>query len=322
MIGSGENDATGDKERERDGQKDTPLSEAAVELKRAIIHGVGYRRPPEATRFKKGQSGNPKGRPKSSVLGPGGSRSASALALREAERRIKVREGDETKQMPAIDAVMRAQYVAATKGSAYAQKHIIERYDRAERERRREILEQIDVWNGYVARCRNAIEEAANDGKPAPVFLPHPDDVVIDAERGVRFIGPVDDEQAADLELRLKLRDLLLMQDALEARLAEEAPPGSDPLDGPGTALVFAAAMNISAPVRLRLSDVEMTLNMMRHEGTPKRQLLKALYRGWREIGSPRQRGWTFKPLGWAKQVCQQLADLLDDLPEIQQRVP
>ena len=29
-------------------------------------HSVGYGRPPEATRFKPGQSGNPKGRPKGS----------------------------------------------------------------------------------------------------------------------------------------------------------------------------------------------------------------------------------------------------------------
>lgn len=41
---------------------------------------------------------------------------------------------------------------------------------------------------------------------------PHPDDVVIDYERGVRFIGPVDEEQAARLEETCKMRDVLILQ--------------------------------------------------------------------------------------------------------------
>lgn len=71
--------------------KPARLSEEAVEAaKSAILHGTGYKRPPHHTRFKKGQSGNPKGRPK--VDKASGFGSAFALTLREAERLISVRE--------------------------------------------------------------------------------------------------------------------------------------------------------------------------------------------------------------------------------------
>jgi hypothetical protein len=47
----------------------------------AVRAGVGYRRPPEATRFKKGQSGNPSGRPRKSP-------SIQALVERELDQTV------------------------------------------------------------------------------------------------------------------------------------------------------------------------------------------------------------------------------------------
>ena len=70
-------------------------SDLIEEVKRTILFGVGYKRPPESGRFRKGQSGNPKGRPKNSDLGIGSSRSTNALVLKEAERLIMIREGEE-----------------------------------------------------------------------------------------------------------------------------------------------------------------------------------------------------------------------------------
>jgi hypothetical protein len=83
---------------------------------------VGYARPPTETRFRKGVTGNPGGRPRGMTAGR-----AKKLALQEAYRLITVREGDEVRTLPTIQAVMRSQARSAAKGNGTAQRHFIDR---------------------------------------------------------------------------------------------------------------------------------------------------------------------------------------------------
>ena len=53
--------------------------------RRSGAYGVGYGRPPVATRFRPGHSGNPEGRPK-------GSKSAASIARETLERKVPVTE--------------------------------------------------------------------------------------------------------------------------------------------------------------------------------------------------------------------------------------
>jgi hypothetical protein len=62
---------------------------------------VGYRRPPKATRFKKGRSGNPRGRPK------GGSRNIGKVLLDVTRQKVSVTENGKTRQMPALEVAIR-----------------------------------------------------------------------------------------------------------------------------------------------------------------------------------------------------------------------
>ena len=76
---------------------------------------VGYGKPPLHTRFQKGKSGNPSGRPRRAAT-----ERAKALALKEAYRAVTLTQGDSVESLPAIQAVLRSQFALAVKGNAQA----------------------------------------------------------------------------------------------------------------------------------------------------------------------------------------------------------
>lgn len=81
---------------------------------------VGYGRPPEHSRFKKGQSGNPTGRRRYTQTGR-----ARELMRQELLRRVPVREGDQVRHMPAVQALVRSLVLQAIKGKSAAAKEIL-----------------------------------------------------------------------------------------------------------------------------------------------------------------------------------------------------
>src|SRR5262245_3619190 len=83
---------------------------------KSAAYEVGYGKPPRHTRFRKGQSGNPSGRPRRTAT-----QQAKALALREAYRRITVKDGGRALALPAIQAILRSQIALAAKGNVQAQ---------------------------------------------------------------------------------------------------------------------------------------------------------------------------------------------------------
>jgi hypothetical protein len=251
--------------------------ETMDEIRQQIVHGTGYRRPPKEHQFKKGQSGNPKGRPK--VLDRG-DRSSHSIALKEAERLVTVREGETVHQITQIDAVHRAQYTSAVRGSAYAQKNIIERYERARRERCREIEARNEIWSAYVDRTREEIAAAEKRGVDISHILPHPDDVVIDPQKGVSFIGPWDDASLARLQETIAWRDMLMIQDIWDVRAGRGEGEHSLTLAG-----VLALSLNNGVPARHRLDEVGFLMRRSRLEETSKRELSRLLFRSWKRLG-------------------------------------
>lgn len=72
-------------------------------------HSIGYRRPPVTRQFKKGSSGNPKGRPK-------GSRNFVTLLQSELGQKIVVSENGKKKSMTRLEALVKRLVAGALQG--------------------------------------------------------------------------------------------------------------------------------------------------------------------------------------------------------------
>ena len=79
---------------------------------------VGYRKPPQHSRFKKGQSGNPKGRPKASE-------SFARLARQTLNERIVIKENGERRTITKLQAALKQLINKAAAGDARAIRDVI-----------------------------------------------------------------------------------------------------------------------------------------------------------------------------------------------------
>lgn len=212
--------------RKTGGQGDPPA------LPRPTDYEVGYGKPPAHTRFRKGVSGNPKGRPKGAKT----RRPAldadrlRGIILEEAYRTIAVRDGGREVKVPMAQAVVRALAVNAVKGQQRSQRLFTELLATVERELKRERFETLESLLDYKLAWERELARRARLGIVAPDPVPHPDDIRIDLWRGAFEIrGPISKEDKADLDVWQRCRAILAVaNEGLGALLAEgpdDVPP-------------------------------------------------------------------------------------------------
>ena len=287
--------------------------ETVNEIKTKILgmeQPVGFKNPPVRTRFKKGQSGNPKGRPKRTPPPPPPETPnlpVEQAILAETERIVQIRENGETREMKAFEVVQRAHFKAAVDGSPHAQRFYMANHYRAKQAEETAIQEDHAFWRGYVSRRWQEIADAERNGTEPPARLPHPDDVVFEPGKPVYFIGPANEEEQWRFEKQLALRDLLLMQAGYERRLFFD--PRAD--DFFNTPYHLARRLNEGFPPRHQLDVHKIEDIVRRYFCTSKRALLPRLRRAWREFGIPRRRGAVLPPLAEWDTWAETLLDFL-----------
>ncbi len=240
-------------------------------IRRNILEGVGYGKPPKSTRFKKGVSGNPAGRPRKEPVMDAGIRAA---ILEESKRTVTVQENGGTSQISTRDAVIRSQFKSAAQGNPYAQERFLKRVEQAEKEEMAAIEAVNVAAEIYIATRREEIEAAIQAGNPVPEFLPHPDDVIVEPGKPWKVDGPTDEQTAELIKRACAARDLLLMQHIYEERNGPEGP-----------ALVSLALMfivNQALPKRMQLDESAVSFSRFRR--LPNAKLQKLIREALREL--------------------------------------
>lgn len=251
------------------------------------------------TRFKKGQSGNPNGRPKKKANQATQSADETlldAFILDFANRELTLMSGERKVSMNGLEAIIHAQAKSAMGGNAHAQKDILNRMDRSLEKQRIRQLERAEGWRAYKKRVSELLnEQRAND----PDFdedsqLPHPDDITISHDNTVTFSGPMDIEQLEQCNEVVELRDVLILQaelDGWDNELKDNQFTSNDPNGlavqiGQHTngAYLLAHLLDQALPQRKRLTEMEWIFAMQAADQLTRRELLRELYRRWNAL--------------------------------------
>lgn len=188
----------------------------------------GGRRPSTGRPWEKGQSGNPKGRPKKNPDQPHTS-DVVDLILAEAGKVITLNEGGKRVSMPAAEAVLKAQLVSAIQGNSHAQRAWLQQVAKAQAQKQELKDEEIAAAVTLQTELECARIEWVAKGRDEMEMVAHPTDIEIDGVTGdVKCFVIFTSEAVRARSKMIEIRDFALK--VIERGKQTVAEEGDDPI--------------------------------------------------------------------------------------------
>ena len=271
-------------------QADTPPDAAAAGPARAGNYAVGFGKPPKHTQFRKGHSGNPRGRPRK----PKPKRPrlyemhTEDYLEKEAYRPVVLRENGKEIELPAAQAALRSLGVQGIKGSRLSNRDFWNRVERGEQEQRRRLLDRYERYERLKRDGERIVESYRTRGLAPPELLPHPDDIVLDAETGESWVnGPETKADLASYLYNVEFRDHCMLVASRDRKFfTTRERPDEEPVYS--IWLVSAHLLDRCLPQRMRWSELEETSLLMKYLGLSKKERERRIADGWSHLVATR----------------------------------
>lgn len=204
---------------------------------------VGRGRPPAASQFRKGQSGNPKGRPRKGSLPSNGVLASEIIKIGSKAIRLTM-DGQET-NVPLAEAVLLKQAQQAASGNRLAALSFLDQYEAAVAAQHQDEQERYAFWRGWRRRHGKAPLNLPPFGSRT-LALPHPRDIRIDpVSHAIHFSGPMDRDELGLFMLPVVAAEICFLEAELSRRKSPTDGAYCDQLQKIGVAFHKMAAPSL-----------------------------------------------------------------------------